>query len=242
MAQTNELIQKILNRDRGINSVTNNSEHITNNLEHITKNSVTHNLATDPATEHRDQAGNNWITSSRPLGQDQRDIISQQSGINNIAVSGINVQLLKRQSQRPTFHATIQFRHQVAERQAMLVTVYTYPPDRLREFRPQTDQEQRIYDLCHNNTLLHAGRVMTRGRKGQIIDDLQAYVQRTAEHVQLTLCIGLIDYNIILDQEPSFQQSKNYLRTGLWGNSICLQPADQRISILDCPTRTGEKK
>ena len=50
------------NTARGINSVTNNSEHITNNLEHITKNSVTHNLATDPATEHRDQAGNNWIT------------------------------------------------------------------------------------------------------------------------------------------------------------------------------------
>jgi hypothetical protein len=217
---------------RGINSVTNNS--------------VTNNSATNPALVKSTDLAESLETTS-PLGLDllekDFDSYTQPSGIVNPAqcpVWGIKAQLCKRRSQRPTFHCTIQFLHQVDTLGAMLTTIYTYPYDRLREYKPLTAAESALYQIGRDDPEIMIGRVMSRGRKGQICDDLQAVVSQNNNEMQLVLMYANWNFVVPMTQDPTPMQQVNYLKTGSWGNQLQLQSTRRSFSILDCPTKAGD--
>lgn len=216
---------------RGINSITNNS--------------VTNKLTTNPALDRSTDSRGLFETSS-PLGEDHLGVVVDSNttdrGITNPAqnpIWGIDAQLCNRKSQRPTFHLTVQFIDQLANLDAMLTTVYTYPHARLREYKPQGILEQTLYEECRKNPDLMIGRVTTRGSKGDVIDNLLAVVYEQENTMHLRLIYHDWEYDIAMCNEPTYNQKSNYLVTGHWGNQLQLKSTRRRISLQDCPTRTG---
>lgn len=150
-------------------------------------------------------------------------------------VSGIAIQQSIAKSRRPKFAVNIQFKHSMTA--ITKLTLYTYPNSRLREYKPLNPAEETILEHCREDAGRSAGRLMTRGRKGVVIGDIQCFVE--GDDIQTVhLILGDHTYTICVNEEPLYAQQQYYSRVGHWGESLKTKSNSRVVSVFDIAGET----
>lgn len=242
MYTTEELEQLIASRGNKLRGINNPARGINLQYSNIEYSNIASNLA---ETSARDLLA---ATSSSLGESEEKEAESQEIGVSVIAPSGINnpadiwgieaQQCIKRTA-RHTFHLTIQTYAQSQLNIATKVTVYTYPYDRLREYKPDGEWEKELYEVGRSRKDISIGRITERGRKGNIIADMLAYTEMHNDVIRLSLMYQDQLITIDLDQAPTQYQNKIYSCTGRYGQALLMPGRRLRVSLNDCTTTVG---
>ena len=240
--------------DRGINNTARGINTEYSNIEYS-------NTASDTAAEATRYQLASPETSS-PVGEPTEEgfLVKEEEVkesppsaiINPAGTWGLEAQQCFRETKkvkRTSFHLTWQFNYQVEQQKAAKLTVYTYPIDRLREYKPENDEEAQLLAYVksekENGRILDIGRVVQRGPKGTAVDGLICFVE-DCDGIKLMTLINIAaneTIELIFDQPVTPKQAEHYNHAAkLYGNQLILPGKRRRVSIFEITTLVGGSK
>lgn len=201
-----------------------------------TQNYRTQNSAINLADEVREDQIDQDPTSS-PVGPSSRNsLVAQKEEVSVVrpTITGFLAQhCQKQQGGRHRFHVTVV----MGDQPAKLVTVYSKPPDRRREYRQSiaTDLQAQLYQESENSQWWLCN-ITERNRKAEVITDLVAWLEIT-DIITMNISDGVTKWCLQFDQQPTPAQAQHYDVCAQWGE----MPRNQRRgrSIYDCSTVMG---
>ena len=256
---TEDMLAHVARRDRGINNTANTPRDC--NTARGINTQYTNIEYTNIASNLADEAAGDWLASpetSSPVGESKEEgLVGQEEGvkesppsgiINPAGLWGIEAQQCVKKTKttgRPSFHLTLQFNYQLPTKQAALLTAYTEPADRYRDYKPETEEEIQILNYvkevkAKGQTLL-PGRFTQRGRKGSPVDGLLCYAESRNDVWVLTVLNTQSNETVelIFDQPVTPSQALHYTHAARWGNSLDLPGKRKRVSIFEITTLVG---